>query len=137
MSQDKFLTGSIELTKLVCVNTTRKSKDGLTDVPGLFIPFDLNHIEEIIKKEEGKPDASTGRYILNVRVVCRTETDNYGQNGFIAKSLPSDIYKENKDNKDFLNKNQPILGNLKDWSQGRNDDTPPPPVVGEDDEVPF
>lgn len=136
MSQDKFLTGSIEITKLICVKTTRKGKDG-KDVEGLFIPLDINHIEEIIKKEEGKPDASTGRYILNVRVNYRPETDTYGQNGFIAKSLPSDVYKENKDNKDFLNKNQPILGNLKDWSQGRNDDVPPPPVIDESSDLPF
>lgn len=136
MSQDKFLTGSIELTKLICVKTVRKGKDG-NDVHGLFIPFDLNHLEEIVKKEEGKPDTGTGRYVLNVRVNYKPEADTYGQNGFIAKSLPSEIYKANKEDKEFLNKSQPILGNIKEWSNQRADDMPPPPESGEDDTLPF
>lgn len=134
---DKRLTGSVELTKLVCVKTTRKGKDG-QDVAGLFIPIDLNHLEEIVKKDDkGNVTERTGRYILNVNVVVREETDTYGQNGFIAKSLPTEIYKEKKEDKEWLNKNQPIIGNIKDWSIGRNDDVPPPVEVGEDEEVPF
>lgn len=134
---DKRLTGSVELTKLVCVKTTRKGKDG-QDVSGLFIPTDLNHLEEIVKKDDkGNIIERTGRYILNVNVVVREETDTYGQNGFIAKSLPTEIYKEKKEDKEWLNKNQPILGNIKDWSIGRNDDVPPPVEVSEQDDLPF
>lgn len=134
MSQDKFLTGSVELTKLICVKTTRKGKDG-KDVVGLFIPLELNHIEEIVKKEEGKEDVATGRYILNVRVNYKPEPNTYGQNGFIAKSLPTEIYKANKEDKEFLNKNQPILGNIKEWTS--IDNTEPPVTVDEDDSLPF
>lgn len=134
---DKRLTGSVELTKLICVKTTRKGQGG-NDVVGLFIPLDINHLEEIVKKDDqGNITERTGRYILNVNVVVREETDTYGQNGFIAKSLPTEIYKEKKEDKEWLNKNQPILGNIKDWSVGRNDDVPPPIEVGEDEDVPF
>lgn len=136
MSKNVTLTGGIEITKLICVRTTRKGKNG-QDIDGFFIPKDLNHFEEIVKKEDGK-EVPTGRFKLNVRVIYTPEADEkYGQNGFIAKSLPSEIYKANKEDKEFLSKSQPILGNIKDWANQSVDDMPPPPEAGEDDDLPW
>lgn len=122
---NKTLTGSIALTKFknATILEKKSSKTGQM-IRGVFIPIDFNHLTE---KE--------GAVYSDIRVVIREEQDQYGQNGFISKALPTDVYKANKDQSDFLKDNQPILGNIKDWSsQGGVEATP---VVSEDDDLPF
>lgn len=122
---NKTLTGSIALTKFknAVVLKKKSSKTG-EEIPGIFIPIGFNHLTE-----------KDGAVYADIRIIIRDEPDQYGQNGFISKSLPAEVYKANKDQSDFLKDNQPILGNLKDWSsQGSAESAP---VVGEDDDLPF
>ena len=121
---EKQLTGSIELTKLVSVITTRKGKTG--DVKGIFIPIDHNHLTE-----------KDGRVFMDIRMIVRDEKDKYDQNGFISKGIPKEVYQENKDDKEKLKELQPILGNVKDWSAPSGGSSEPAPEVSEDEDLPF
>lgn len=121
---NKTLTGSIALTKLPqAVIVEKKNKAGEM-VKCVLLPIDGNNMT-----------LKDGAVYMDVRVVIREEKDQYGQNGFIAKSLPTDVYKSNKDNEKWLNDNQPILGNLKDWSQGGSSE--PAETISDDDDLPF
>ncbi len=122
---NKTLTGSIALTKLnQAVIVDKKNKAGEM-VKCVLLPVDGNHLT-----------LKDGSVYMDVRVVIREEADQYGQNGFIAKSLPSEVYNANKSNTDWLNSNQPILGNLKDWSQGGGNSAPAQ-TIDDDDDLPF
>ena len=122
---NKTLTGSIALTKLTrAVIVDKKNKAGEM-VKCVLLPIEGNHIT-----------LKDGAVYMDVRVVIREEQDQYGQNGFVAKSLPSEVYNANKGNNDWLNANQPILGNLKDWSQGSGGSAPVQ-TVDDDDDLPF
>lgn len=122
---NRNLAGGIALTKLPqAVIKELKGKSGM--IRGVFLPIDGNHLTE-----------KNGEAYMDIRVVIREEEDNYGQIGFVAKSVPSSVYKELKDDKDKLNAVQPILGNLKDFSGGGQSNTDPAPVVGEDEDLPF
>ena len=115
MSQKNF-GGSLALTKLIHVKMTVKGKTG--PVNGMFIPFEAN------KLVEGKPDENNNSAVyLPIRVIYKPETDDKGQNGFIAKSLPSDAYKEmskTDEGKALANTLTPILGSIKDFTDGNN-----------------
>lgn len=105
MSQ-KTLTGSIALTKLIHAKFV--SKKGANCI---MIPIDANFLE---KDEQG------GVY-LPVRILVKDEVDQYGQNGFIAKSIGSKAYKaadeaQKKSWKDNEKEITPILGSIKDFS---------------------
>ena len=121
---EKQLTGSIELTKLVSAITTRKGKSG--DVKGVFIPIDHNHLTE-----------KDGRVYVDIRLIVRDEKDKYEQNGFISKGVPKEVYQEHKDDKEKLKELQPILGNVRDWSNSSGNSSDPAPVVDEEDTLPF
>lgn len=121
---NKTLTGSIALTKLPqAVITEKKNKAGDL-VKCVILPIDGNHLT-----------LKDGAVYMDVRVVIREDADKYGQNGFVAKGLPSDVYKSLKDDESALKAAQPVLGNLKDWSGTAT--ASPVPVVEEDDDLPF
>lgn len=120
---EKQLTGSIDLTKYKSVILTQKGKSGM--IKGVFIPLEANHLEE-----------KDGRVFSNIRLIVRDEQDKYGQNGFISKGIPKEVYQANKDDKEALKELQPILGNIKDWSSGTTQ-SEPVQEVSEDSELPF
>lgn len=125
----KNYSGSIALTKLVCAIREMKGKDGKPK-NCIIIPIDDNYLVE------GKDDA----YYLNVRVITKDEQDKYGQNGFIAQSVDSKIYKDADDNQKEEFKKLPILGSIKDFSGGGNDNSgkvDEPSALGENDDLPF
>jgi len=120
---NRNLTGSIALTKLPqSVIIEKKGKSGI--IRGIFLPIDGNQLTE-------KDNA----VYMDVRVTVRPEADQYGQNGFISKGVPTDVYKALKDNADALKAAQPILGNIKDWSSQASSE--PVSTVSDDDDLPF
>jgi hypothetical protein len=120
---NRNLNGSIALTKLPqSVILEKKGKSGI--IRGIFLPIDGNHLTE-----------KDGAVYMDVRVTVREETDQYGQNGFISKGLPSEVYKSLKDTPDALKAAQPILGNIKDFSLQNN--SAPVATVDDDDDLPF
>jgi len=120
---NRNLNGSIALTKLAqSVILEKKGKSGI--VRGIFLPIDGNHLTE-----------KDGAVYMDVRVTVREETDQYGQNGFISKGLPSEVYKSLKETPDALKAAQPILGNIKDFSLQGN--AAPVQTVDDDDDLPF
>lgn len=118
---EKRLSGSINLTKFKSVILEKKGKTGM--VRGVFIPIEANMLEE-----------KDGNVYCPLNVIVRDEQDKYGQNGFIAKTVPAEIYKATED-KESLKDVSPILGNIKDWSGGGS--VVPAAVVDEDDDLPF
>jgi hypothetical protein len=132
MAEKTFL-GSIELTKFKSVILEKKQSDGRI-IRGVFIPIDANCLEEPpVSKEDPAP---SGRVFCPIRLVVRDEQDKYGQNGFISKGVPNEVYKQLKDDKDKLKELQPILGNIKDFATNSSQ-SDPAPVVKEDDDLPF
>lgn len=119
------MTGSIALTKLVHV--MKKAKSGQMC---MVIPVDDNYLEK----------DKDGNYYIPIRVNYMPEGDKFNQNGFIAKSIPSKVYKAADDKKkEEFKEHTPILGSIKDWSA---DNTPN--AVGQalgpdddDDDLPF
>ena len=107
----RSLAGSIALTRLKHIITHVVKKDG-TQVPGIFIPFDANHMEQ----DQKHPNI----YYLPVRVHIREEADRFGQHGFIAQSAGKAWSKATDQEKEELN-NLPILGNLKDFEASTGD----------------
>lgn len=100
---DKRLSGSIALTKLEsAIITTKKG------TKAILIPIDSNYLTE-----------KDGAIYLNLSVVYREQTDQYGQNGFISHNFSSDKYKELGKEKAQEIK-LPILGNIKDFSQSND-----------------
>jgi hypothetical protein len=126
---ERTLSGSIALTKLTHVMMEKKGKSGM--IKGIFIPIELNHLET---KDEA--------VYLPIRVTAKDETDSYGQNGFVAKSVKRDkkwaeMTEAEKEAEKGLT---PILGNLKDFSMGGGNDASgaaSATTVGEEDELPF
>ena len=133
----KTLSGSIALTKLKHVRMNGKGKGGKV-IPGIFIPIEAN------KLIEGKPaeDGSIAVYIP-IRVLYNEEQDKNGQNGFIAKSVSTDEYKAAKTDaeKEALKEYQPILGNVKEFTQNSNTQdsagAASSDVFDPDDDLPF
>lgn len=120
---NRSLSGSIALTKLPqAVIIEKKGQSGM--IRGIFLPIDGNQLTE-----------KDGAVYMDIRVTVRDEVDQYGQNGFVSKGIPSEVYKANKDNADLLKTMQPILGNIKDWSAPSS--TEPVATVADDDDLPF
>jgi len=124
------LSTSIELTKLPQTVIAKKRNKAGQMIDCLIIPIEGNGLTEHIDKAGAK----TGRVFMNASVVIRDEEDQYGQIGFIAKNVDSDLYKKIKDDKDALNAQQPILGNLKDWE---NNTVKGADKINEQDDLPF
>jgi hypothetical protein len=106
------LSGSLTLTKLKHVKMNGKNKAGDV-IEGIFIPIVAN------KLVVGKPDdAGVSPIYMPFRVLYNSETDDKGQNGFLAKSVSTEDYKAAKtdDEKKALQEFQPILGSVKDFS---------------------
>jgi hypothetical protein len=98
----KNLNGSINLAKLSHVRMTTKK-----GAKCLLIPIEANLLEE----------DENGNVYMPIRVRYEPEGDKYGQNGFIAKSTPSKLYKEMDDAaKEAAKAKNPILGSIKDFS---------------------
>ena len=109
MSQEKQLTSSIALDRLICAKVT--SKKG---AECLMIPIKDNNLE-----------VDDYGIHLPIRIIYRPIQDDKKQNGFISKAIGSKTYKEASEDqkalwKDYSNeetkKQTPILGNVKDWS---------------------
>jgi len=110
MSQ-RTLNGSIALTKLVHSKVITKKGAKV-----IVIPIEANLLDE---------DDNGGIYIP-VRVIVKDDQDQYGQNGFIAKSIGSKRHKAatEETKKEWKNKEKeitPIMGSVKDFSSGSQD----------------
>ncbi|AMR34183.1 hypothetical protein A0256_23385 [Mucilaginibacter sp. PAMC 26640] len=128
MSTEKKLSGSIALTKMLHVMMDKKGSNGNL-VRGIFIPLEANMLTEKDKA-----------VYVGLNVVIRDEQDQYGQNGFIAKTTDSKIWKTLDDaGKETAKKLSPILGNLKDFTGGGNDASgaASATVVSDEDDLPF
>lgn len=136
------LLGTIELTKLpTVVIMSRKSSQTGEMVRGLFIPFEHNKIHEFpVRDDKGViiEGESSNKFGFEFRILLNDEKDQYGKNGFIAKKLSKEDYENNKNNTEYLNKMQPILGNLIKLEQINPDSAGEPiPEVDEDSDLPF
>jgi hypothetical protein len=120
----KTLNGSLNLAKLIHVRMTTKK-----GAECILIPI----ADNLLEKDEN------GNIYMAVRVNYVPEGDQYGQNGFIAKSTPSKLYKEMSDaDKEKAKEKNPILGSIKDFS-GTQQPTGAAvnKTVTEDDDIPF
>ena len=112
----KTLSGSIALTKLVHVPFEMpSSKEKGKMIKGIFIPTEPNFLKEGKEKEGVKP------IYVNINIIVKDETDEYGQNGFISQQ-GNIKWSECSDEQKEIFKKLPILGNVKDWSAGSGDD---------------
>lgn len=131
----KTFSGSIALTALKFVKMQGKGKNGPVD--GIFIPIEANKL--IVGKEK---DGVVPVY-MPIRFQYNSETDQYGQNGFVAKSVSTNEYKaaDTDDKKKALQEFQPILGNLKEFTgDGSANDTSgaaSTETYTPDDDLPF
>lgn len=118
------LNGSIALTKLPqAVIIEKKGTSGM--IRGLFLPIEGNSLTE-----------KDGAVYMDIRVVLSEEKDKYDNDGFVAKSLPTEVYKAKKDDQVWRDANQPILGNVRDFSGGGNNSAPVEEFK-DDDDLPF
>jgi hypothetical protein len=127
-STEKDYSGSIALTKIKHVILEKKGQSGM--IRGIFIPIKENLLLE-----------KDGAIYMAVKVKVKGEQDQYGQNGFIAKTTESSIWKDLTDaQKEEAKKLSPILGNIKDWSASSGSDTSGAAANGpvqDDDDLPF
>lgn len=107
----------------------KKGKDGNL-VKCIVIPIEANGLETKDKA-----------VYLGIRATVKDETDAYGQNGFIAKSVKRDKkWSEMSDSEKEAEKGlTPILGNLKDFAlSGGNDSSGAASApIAEEDDLPF
>jgi hypothetical protein len=138
--ENQRLTGNVALTRLQHVILEKKGKTGI--VRGIFIPIELNKLEEVeYETKEGKVKEIN----IPVNIIIKPETDERGQDGFIAKAIPSAVYKKATDEeKEGFKKITPVLGNLKDWSRVSGGSSAPVvndagsgEVFADDDDLPF
>ena len=142
-----ILKGSIALNRLIHAKAKKKNKAGeMIDV--LIIPIKANCLEENTYETR---DGKVTDINIPVNIVIKSETDDRGQDGFIAKNIGSTVQKAAskeqqeawKDNSNEETKKvTPILGNIKDWnksaapsnmSQQVNDS----PIDADEDDLPF
>lgn len=144
----RIFNGNLALNRLINVKMKKKGKNG-KDVTGLFIPLDVNYLEENTYETR---DGKVTDINIPVRVIVKEETDSKGQDGFVAKTIGSKTFKEadeekqkffrDYDNED-LKKVTPILGNIKDFSGTGGSQAPPDNtansevVDADDDDLPF
>lgn len=118
------LNGSLALTKLPqSAIIEKQGKSGI--IRGVFLPIDGNSLTE-----------KDGAVYMDIRVVLSGEKDKYDNDGFVAKSLPTEVYKAKKDDQAWRDANQPILGNVRDFTGGSNNSTPVQ-EFDDTDELPF
>ena len=120
----KNYSGQIELTKLQSVILEKKGKSGM--VRGVFIPIDINHLDEFAE----------GRIAIPINVVIHDVQDKYGNDGFIGQRVDSKTYKAATDAQKEDFKKLPILGNFKNFAGGA-ENTEPAKVINEEDDLPF
>lgn len=121
----KTMNGSLNLAKLIHVRMTTKKGSECLLIP---IKDNLLEVDE------------NGNVYMAIRVNYAPDGDKYGQNGFVAKSIPSKIYKEMTDaDKEAAKAKSPILGSIKDFSAGNQQPTGAAVsgVVTEDSDIPF
>lgn len=108
-TEQKQLTASIALDRLICAKVISKKGDEC-----LMIPIAENNLE-----------VDDYGIHLPIRIIYKPVQDDKKQNGFISKAIGSATYKAASSDqqaawKDFSNeetkKQTPILGNVKDWS---------------------
>lgn len=134
------LSGSIALTRLIHVRMKKKGKNG--EVEGLFIPIDANKLEEVTFETK---DGKVTEIQIPITVIVKPETDEKGQDGFLAKNISTKLYKESTpEQREEFKSIQPILGNLKDWKRGGGEASAPPTgdagdgkTFEDDDDLPF
>lgn len=124
----KWYSGSIALSALKSVVTTRTGKDG-KQVKGLFIPLDLNHITEF-KNDNGS------KLELHIRVGLTEKPDDRNQIAMITHGVNADTYKAATDEEKEGFKELPILGNLFDWNNSSSSEATTQ-EVSEDRDLPF
>jgi len=130
--EQRNFTGSIALSKLNHVIMIKKNKKG-KKIKCLVIPIKENFLIE------GKEDS----VYLPLRIITKTEEDDYGQHGFISQSVDSKVYKKAKEKGgELFEKIQtlPILGNIKDWSNAgdnKKDGDGKKGEIDENDDLPF
>lgn len=133
----EILLGSIELTKFNKVfRKNFKAKDG-TITPCICIPQDLNNIKEFpLKDDDGNVvEGISNRFGVELRIVVNEEKDRFGNDGFIAQKLTKEDYEAKKEDKEYLNSSQPIIGNFRKWTQSNpNAAGPDIPTVDSDSE---
>lgn len=123
MSNRKWLSGSLALSKLTSVITERKGKNGM--VKGIFIPFDHNYLT-----------VKENAVYLNISVGIADEPDKYDQIAMITHKADSTAYKAMSDEEKEKLKELPILGNLKDFSPQSNE-SDAAPVTDAEGDLPF
>jgi hypothetical protein len=142
MADNQKLTGQVSLTRLTHVIMEKKGKTGM--VKGLFIPIDVNALETV--EYTDKDGKKITEIVIPVSLVIKPETDARGQDGFIGKNIPTEMYKKATDaEKEEFKKITPILGNLKDWGRGGGSSAPKQADAGggevfnadSDDDLPF
>lgn len=121
----KSYSGQIELTKLQCVILEKKGKSGM--VRGLFIPLDINHLDEFAEN----------RIALPISIVVHDVPDKYSNDGFIGQKVDTKTYKAATDAQKEDFKKLPILGNFKNFTAGGSDNTEPAKVIDESSDLPF
>jgi hypothetical protein len=120
----KSYSGQIELTKLQCVILEKKGKSGM--IRGLFIPLDINHLDEFAEN----------RIALPVSIVVHDVPDKYSNDGFIGQKVNTKTYKAATDAQKEDFKKLPILGNFKNFA-GVTENTEPAKVIDESSDLPF
>jgi hypothetical protein len=129
---NRTLVGNLALSKLIHVKMEVEGKSG--KVKGIFIPLAVNHIVE------GSGEKDKDAVYIAVRVLVRSEEDQYGQHGFISQSVDSKTYKAaSEDEKKKFNE-LPIMGNIKDFSLQNNDNAgavEPDKTFAPTDKMPF
>ena len=110
------LSGSLALSKIKHVAMTCKGKNG--DVRGIFVPFEANKLVVIDKKND-KGEITETQVYMPVNVHVKEEADQYGQHGFVSKTLDSKDYKAlgtGDAAKAAAKEFTPILGSIKEFN---------------------
>lgn len=139
----KSLSGSLALSKLFHVPMTCKGQSG--EVKGVFIPFNANKLVIVEKKDENNKIVETQVY-MPIRIYIKDEDDQFGQCGFLSKSMGSKDYKAlgTGDAAKLAAKPfTPILGSFKNFSQSSDSEdssgnvSDPGETFSPTDDVPF
>lgn len=111
----------INLSELKHVIMTKKGQSG--DVKGIFIPLEVNHLEQ---------NEKNGNVYLNMVAFEMKEPKDWADH-IIKQSLPKEVREAMTDEE---KKNEPILGNLKTGENAVSSGAVSV-EVDEDDDLPF